>query len=123
MILRPRGWHLDEKHILIDGEPACGALVDAGLYLFHNIKRTLEKGTGPYFYLPKLENHLEARLWDEVFTFSEDELGVKIGTIKATVLLETILAAFEMEEIIYELRKHMSGINAGRWDYMFSAIK
>ena len=117
------GWHLDEKHILIDGEPACGALVDAGLYLFHNIKRTLEKGTGPYFYLPKLENHLEARLWDEVFTFSEDELGVKIGTIKATVLLETILAAFEMEEIIYELRRHMSGINAGRWDYMFSAIK
>ena len=123
LILRPRGWHLDEKHILIDGEAACGALVDAGLYLFHNIKRTLEKGTGPYFYLPKLENHLEARLWDEVFTFSEEELGVKTGTIKATVLLETILAAFEMEEIIYELRRHMSGINAGRWDYMFSAIK
>ena len=88
LILRPRGWHLDEKHILIDGEHACGALVDAGLYLFHNIKRTLDKGTGPYFYLPKLENHLEARLWDEVFTFSEEELGVNTGTIKATVLLE-----------------------------------
>ena len=123
LIVRPRGWHLEEKHILIDGEIASGSLVDAGLYLFHNTKLTLSKGTGPYFYLPKLENHLEARLWDEVFTFAEQELGVKNGTIKATVLLETILASFEIEEIIYELRRHMSGINAGRWDYMFSAIK
>ena len=123
LIIRPRGWHLEEKHILIDGEIASGSLVDAGLYLFHNTKLTLSKGTGPYFYLPKLENHLEARLWDEVFTFAEQELGVKNGTIKATVLLETILASFEIEEIIYELRRHMSGINAGRWDYMFSAIK
>ena len=123
LIVRPRGWHLDEKHILIDGEVASGSLVDAGLYLFHNIKRTLNKGTGPYLYLPKLENHLEARLWDEVFIFAEQELGVMHGTIKVTVLLETILAAFEIEEILYELREHMAGINAGRWDYMFSAIK
>ena len=123
LIVRPRGWHLEEKHILIDGEIASGSLVDAGLYLFHNTKLTLSKGTGPYFYLPKLENHLEARLWDDVLTFAEQELGVKNGTIKATVLLETILASFEIEEIIYELRRHMSGINAGRWDYMFSAIK
>ena len=114
---------MEEKHILIDGEVASGSLVDAGLYLFHNIKRTLSHGTGPYFYLPKLENYMEARLWDEVFAFSEQELGVTHGTIKATVLLETILAAFEIEEIIYELREHMAGINAGRWDYMFSAIK
>ena len=123
LIVRPRGWHLEEKHILIDGEVASGSLVDAGLYLFHNIKRTLEKGTGPYFYLPKLENHLEARLWDEVFAFAEQELGVTYGTIKATVLLETVLASFEIEEILYELRGHMAGINAGRWDYMFSVIK
>jgi len=123
LIVRPRGWHLEEKHILIDGEVASGSLVDAGLYLFHNIKRTLEKGTGPYFYLPKLENHLEARLWDDVFTFAEKELGVNYGTIKATVLLETILASFEIEEILYELRGHMAGINAGRWDYLFSVIK
>ncbi len=123
LIVRPRGWHLEEKHILIDGEVASGSLVDAGLYLFHNIKRTLGKGTGPYFYLPKLENHLEARLWDEVFAFAEQELGVTYGTIKATVLLETILASFEIEEILYELRGHMAGINAGRWDYMFNVIK
>jgi malate synthase len=123
LIVRPRGWHMEEKHILIDGEVASGSLVDAGLYLFHNIKRTLNHGTGPYFYLPKLENYMEARLWDEVFAFSEQELGVTHGTIKATVLLETILAAFEIEEILYELREHMAGINAGRWDYMFSAIK
>ena len=123
LIVRPRGWHMEEKHILIDGEVASGSLVDAGLYLFHNIKRTLSHGTGPYFYLPKLENYMEARLWDEVFAFSEQELGVTHGTIKATVLLETILAAFEIEEILYELREHMAGINAGRWDYMFSAIK
>ncbi|MED5242365.1 MAG: malate synthase A [SAR324 cluster bacterium] len=123
LIVRPRGWHLEEKNILIDGEVASGSLVDAGLYLFHNIKRTLEKGTGPYLYLPKLENHLEARLWDEVFAFAENELGVNYGTIKATVLLETILASFVIEEIIYELRGHMAGINAGRWDYMFSVIK
>ena len=123
LILRPRGWHLEEKHILIDGETSSGALVDAGLYLFHNIKRTLSKGTGPYFYLPKVENHLEARLWDEVFTFAESELAVKHGTIKATVLLETILASFEIDEILYELRDRIVGINAGRWDYMFSVIK
>jgi malate synthase len=123
LILRPRGWHLEEKHILIEGETTSGSLVDAGLYLFHNIKRTLSKGTGPYFYLPKVENHLEARLWDDVFTFSEKELGVPHGTIKATVLLETILASFEIDEILYELREHMAGINAGRWDYMFSVIK
>jgi len=123
MIVRPRGWHLEEKNILIDGEISSGSIVDAGLYLFHNIKRTLKKGTGPYFYLPKIENHLEARLWNEIFTYAESELGVKHGSIKATVLLETILASFEIEEILYELREHMAGINAGRWDYMFSVIK
>ena len=123
IIMRPRGWHLDEKNIFINGEISSGSLVDAGLYLFHNISHTLKKETGPYFYLPKIENHLEARLWNEIFTFSENELGVNYGSIKATVLLETILAAFEIEEIIYELKDHMAGINAGRWDYMFSVIK
>ena len=123
MIVRPRGWHLEEKHILIDGEISSGSIVDAGLYLFHNIKRALKKGTGPYFYLPKIENHLEARLWNEIFSYAENELGVTHGSIKATVLLETILASFEIDEILYELREHMAGINAGRWDYMFSVIK
>jgi len=123
MIVRPRGWHLEEKNIFINDEKSSASLVDAGLYLFHNIKRTLKKGTGPYFYLPKIENHLEARLWNEIFSYSENELGVKHGSIKATVLLETILASFEIEEILYELRDHMAGINAGRWDYMFSVIK
>jgi len=123
MIVRPRGWHLQEKNIIIKGEISSGSIVDAGLYLFHNIRQTLDKGTGPYFYLPKIENHLEARLWNEIFTFAEKELGVNHGSIKATVLLETILASFEIEEILYELRDHMAGINAGRWDYMFSVIK
>ena len=123
IIVRPRGWHLEEKNIFINEEIASGSLIDAGLYLFHNIERTLIKGTGPYFYLPKIENHLEARLWNEIFAYSEKKLGVNLGSIKATVLLETILASFEIEEIIYELRDHMAGINAGRWDYMFSVIK
>ncbi len=123
LVVRPRGWHLEEKHILIDGEVASGSLVDAGLYLFHNAQRTLGKGTGPYFYLPKMENHLEARLWNDVFVAAQEALGVPQGSVKATVLIETILAPFEMEEIIYELREHMAGLNAGRWDYMFSTIK
>jgi malate synthase len=120
---RPRGWHLPEKHVLVDGQPACGSLVDFGLYLFHNAQRLLERGTGPYFYLPKLESHLEARLWNDAFQLAQDRLGIPRGTIKATVLIETITAAFEMEEILYELREHSAGLNAGRWDYMFSIIK
>jgi malate synthase len=123
LLVRPRGWHLPEKHVLIDGAPASASLVDFGLYFFHNARRLLEKGSGLYFYLPKLESHLEARLWNDVFTFSEDALGVPRGSIRATVLIETILAAFEMEEILYELREHSSGLNAGRWDYIFSIIK
>ncbi len=123
IVVRPRGWHLDEKHILIDGNRSVGALVDFGLYFFHNAKALLESGSGPYFYLPKMESHLEARLWNDVFTFAEAELGIKHGTIRATVLIETILAAFEMDEILYELRDHASGLNAGRWDYLFSVIK
>ena len=120
---RPRGWHLPEKHLLVDGKPTAGALVDFGLYFFHNATRLLGKGTGPYFYLPKLESHLEARLWNEVFVFAQERLGIPRGTIRATVLIETITAAFEMDEILYELREHSSGLNAGRWDYMFSVIK
>jgi malate synthase len=123
LVVRPRGWHLDEKHLLVDGEPMAGSLFDFGLYFFHNAHRLLEKGSGPYFYLPKLESHLEARLWNDVFNFSEDTLSVPRGSIKATVLIETILAAFEMEEILYELREHSGGLNAGRWDYIFSMIK
>ncbi len=123
LFVRPRGWHLEEKNIVVDGEPISGGLVDFGLYFFHNAKTLLEKGTAPYFYLPKLESHLEARLWNDVFVFAQNELGIPQGTIKATVLIETILAAFEMDEIIYELRQHMCGLNAGRWDYIFSAIK
>lgn len=123
LLLRPRGWHLDEKHILIDGRPACGAVVDFGLYFFHNARNLLAKGSGPYFYLAKLENHLEARLWNDVFVLAQEELGLPTGTIKATVLIENILAAFEMEEILYELRDHIAGLNAGRWDYIFSVIK
>lgn len=123
LMVRPRGWHLDEKHILVDGEPISASLFDFGLYFFHNAKTLLKKGTGPYFYLAKLENHLEARLWNDVFLFAQEELKISSGTIRATVLLETILAAFEMEEILYELREHSSGLNAGRWDYIFSAIK
>ncbi|MDQ4030158.1 MAG: malate synthase A [Actinomycetota bacterium] len=123
LLVRPRGWHLPEKHVLVDGEPVSGSLFDFGLYFFHNARRLLEKGTGPYFYLPKLESHLEARLWNDVFLHAQDALDVPRGTIKATVLIETILAAFEMDEILYELREHSAGLNAGRWDYMFSIIK
>ncbi len=123
LIVRPRGWHLDERHVEVDGKPMSGSLFDFGLYFFHNARRLLDKGSGPYFYLPKLESHPEARLWNDVFNFAQDELGVPRGTIRATVLIETILAAFEMEEILYELRDHSSGLNAGRWDYIFSVIK
>jgi malate synthase len=123
LLVRPRGWHLDEKHFLVDGKPISGALFDFGLFFFHNAAALLSKGTGPYFYLPKLENHLEARLWNEVFCFAQDELGVPRGSIRATVLIETIQAAFEMDEILYELRDHSSGLNCGRWDYIFSYIK
>jgi malate synthase len=123
IVMRPRGWHLPERHLSIDGKPAVGALVDFGLYFFHNAKALLDKGSGPYFYLPKLESHLEARLWNDVFTRAEAELGIPHGTVRATVLIETIPAAFEMEEILYELREHASGLNAGRWDYLFSLIK
>lgn len=123
LLVRPRGWHLTEAHVRVDGEPISASLFDFGLYLFHNARALLERGSGPYFYLPKLENHLEARLWNDVFNAAQDRLGLARGTIRATVLLETILAAFEMEDILYELREHSSGLNAGRWDYIFSAIK
>jgi len=121
--IRPRGWHLDEKHVTVDGQRVSGGLFDFALALFHNAKEQLARGAGPYFYLPKLENHREARLWNEMFVLAQDELGLPRGTIKATVLLETILATFEMDEILYELREHSAGLNAGRWDYIFSAIK
>ena len=123
LLVRPRGWHLVEKHVLVDGKPISGSLFDFGLYVFHNARRLVEKGSGPYFYLPKLESHLEARLWNDVFVYAQDRLGLPRGTIKATVLVETILAAFEMDEILYELRDHSAGLNAGRWDYIFSIIK
>jgi malate synthase len=123
LLVRPRGWHLEERHLEVDGKPVSGGFVDFGLYFFHNAKRLLGKGSGPYFYLAKLESHLEARLWNDVFNFAQDQLGVPHGSIRATVLIETILAAFEMEEILYELREHSSGLNAGRWDYIFSVIK
>jgi malate synthase len=123
LLVRPRGWHLPEAHLAIDGKPMSGALFDFGLYVFHNAKELLAHGTGPYFYLPKLESHLEARLWDDIFVFAEARLGTPKGAIKATVLIETILAAFEMDEILYELRDHMAGLNCGRWDYIFSIIK
>jgi len=123
LLVRPRGWHLDELHVEVDGKPVSGSLFDFGLYFFHNAQRLLKKGSGPYFYLPKLESHLEARLWNDVFNVAQDQLGIPRGTIRATVLIETILAAFEMEEILYELRDHSSGLNAGRWDYIFSIIK
>jgi len=123
LLVRPRGWHLDERHLEVDGKPISGGLFDFGLYFFHNVERLLKKGSGPYFYIPKLESHLEARLWNDVFNLAQDELGIPRGTIRATVLIETILAAFEMEEILYELRDHSSGLNAGRWDYIFSVIK
>lgn len=121
--VRPRGWHLEEKHVWIDGEPISASLFDFGLFFFHNAQQLLQNGSGPYFYLPKLESHLEARLWNDVFKESQKNLGLDQGTIKVTVLIETILAAFEMEEIIYELREHMAGLNAGRWDYIFSVVK
>jgi malate synthase len=123
LVVRPRGWHLEEKHLLVDGEPMPASLFDFGLYFFHNARELLDRGSGPYFYLPKLENHLEARLWNEVFVLAQEELGIPTGTIRATVLIETILAAFEMDEILYELRDHAAGLNAGRWDYLFSIIK
>jgi malate synthase len=123
LLVRPRGWHLLEKHVEVDGKPMSGGIFDFGLYFFHNARRLLEKGSGPYFYLPKLESHLEARLWNDIFNLAQDQLGVPRGTIRATVLIETILAAFEMDEILYELRDHSSGLNAGRWDYIFSVIK
>ncbi|MDW8311787.1 MAG: malate synthase A, partial [Burkholderiales bacterium] len=121
--VRPRGWHLDEKHVTVDGERVSGGLFDFALFFFHNAKEQLARGAGPFFYLPKLESHLEARLWNDIFCAAQDELGIPRGTIKATVLIETILAAFEMEEILYELREHSAGLNAGRWDYIFSCIK
>jgi malate synthase len=121
--VRPRGWHLEEHHIIIDGEPASASLIDFGLFIFHNGRLLASKEQGPFFYLPKLENHIEARLWDNVFAHTEQMLGLRHGTIKATVLIETITAAFEMEEIIYELQEHIAGLNAGRWDYIFSIIK
>ncbi len=123
IVVRPRGWHLPEKHIVVDGEPISGALVDFGLYFFHCAQRQVDAGQGPYFYLPKMESHLEARLWNDVFIRAQDKLGLPQGTIRATVLIETYPAAFEMEEILYELRDHSAGLNAGRWDYIFSVIK
>ncbi|MBI4164676.1 MAG: malate synthase A [Acidobacteria bacterium] len=123
LMVRPRGWHLDEKHFLVAGKPISGSLFDFGLFFFHNAKALIGQGSGPYFYLPKLESHLEARLWNDVFNLAQDELGIPRGTIRATVLIETILAAFEMDEILYELRDHSAGLNCGRWDYIFSFIK
>ncbi|HEX2209375.1 MAG TPA: malate synthase A [Longimicrobium sp.] len=123
LIVRPRGWHLPKRHVLVDGEPISASLFDFGLFFFHNAREQLARGSGPYFYLPKLESHLEARLWNDVFNAAQDALGIPRGTIRATVLIETILAAFEMDEILYELRDHGAGLNAGRWDYIFSVIK
>jgi malate synthase len=123
LMVRPRGWHLLEHHVLVDGEPVSGSIFDFALYFFHNAKALLASDTGPYFYLPKIENHLEARLWNEVFVMAQRELGIPQGTIKATVLIETVVAAFEMDEILYELREHCAGLNIGRWDYIFSCIK
>ena len=123
LFVRPRGWHLDEKHVRVDGRAMSGSLFDFGLFFFHNAKALLERGSGPYFYLPKLESHLEARLWNEIFEVAQDALGLPHGTIKATVLIETCLAAFEMDEILWELREHSAGLNCGRWDYIFSFIK
>jgi malate synthase len=123
LIARARGWHLEEKHFTVDGEPISGSLFDFGLYFFHNAEELVRRGTGPYFYLPKMESHLEARLWNDVFNLAQDYIGMRRGTIRGTVLIETITAAFEMDEIIYELRDHSSGLNCGRWDYIFSVIK
>jgi malate synthase len=123
LVIRPRGWHLPERHLEVDGEPVSASLFDFGLCVFHNAREQLERGTGPYFYLPKLEGHREARLWRSAFELAEDELGLDRGSIRATVLIETVLAAFEMDEILYELRDHIAALNAGRWDYIFSLIK
>jgi malate synthase len=123
LLVRPRGWHLVERNLLVDGQPVAGGLVDFGLYVFHNARELLERGAGPYFYLPKMESHREARLWNDAFDLAEEHIGLPHGTIKATVLIETLPAAFEMDEILYELRDHSAGLNAGRWDYIFSAIK
>uniref|UniRef100_A0AAU3GMX3 Malate synthase n=1 Tax=Streptomyces sp. NBC_01401 TaxID=2903854 RepID=A0AAU3GMX3_9ACTN len=123
VVTRPRGWHLDERHLQLDGTAVPGALVDFGLYFFHNAQRLIDLGKGPYFYLPKTESHLEARLWNDIFVFAQDYVGIPQGTVRATVLIETITAAYEMEEILYELRDHASGLNAGRWDYLFSIVK
>ncbi|MER5552495.1 malate synthase A [Streptomyces sp. NPDC002793] len=123
VVTRPRGWHLNERHLQLDGSPVPGALVDFGLYFFHNAQRLIDLGKGPYFYLPKTESHLEARLWNDIFVFAQDHVGIPQGTVRATVLIETITAAYEMEEILYELRDHASGLNAGRWDYLFSIVK
>lgn len=123
LVVRPRGWHLDEKHFLVDGRPMSASLFDFGLYMFHGGRAALANGTAPFLYLPKLESHLEARLWNDVFVWAQEYLGIERGTIKATVLIENILAAFEMDEILYELREHAAGLNAGRWDYIFSVIK
>ncbi|CAM4068617.1 malate synthase A [Deinococcus marmoris] len=123
LLARPRGWHLPEKHVTVDGDTLFGAFFDFGLYAFHNAAELLKRGSGPYFYLPKLESHLEARLWNDIFTYAEETLGIPHGSIKGTVLIETILATFEMDEILYELRDHSAGLNCGRWDYIFSYIK
>ncbi len=123
LFVRPRGWHLPEKHVRVDGQPISGGIFDFALYFFHNAKELLARGSGPYFYLPKLESHLEARLWNDVFVMAQDELGVPRGSIRATVLIETLMAAFEMDEILHELREHSAGLNCGRWDYIFSCIK
>ncbi|MBA3438153.1 MAG: malate synthase A [Thermoleophilaceae bacterium] len=123
LLVRPRGWHLTERHLVVDGEPVSGAIFDFALFLFHNGRELLDRGAGPFFYLPKLESHLEARLWNEVFSAAEDRVGLERGSARATVLIETLPAAFEMDEILYELREHSAGLNAGRWDYIFSAIK
>ena len=123
LLVRPRGWHLDEKHVTVDGERVSGGIFDFALFMFHNAQALLARGSGPYFYLPKMESHLEARLWNDIFIATQEALGIPRGTIKATVLIETILAAFEMDEILYELREHSAGLNAGRWDYIFSCIK
>jgi len=123
LLVRPRGWHLDEAHIFVDGRPMSGSLFDFGLYVFHNAQTLISNGSGPYFYLPKLEHYLEARLWNDAFVFAQEFLNISIGTMKATVLIETILAAFQMDEIIYELREHSIGLNCGRWDYIFSMLK
>jgi malate synthase len=123
LLVRPRGWHLPEKHLTLDGKPISASLCDFGLYFFHNAKELLQRGTGPYFYLPKMESHLEARLWNDVFLAAQEALQIPKGTIRATMLIETLPAAFEMEEMLYEMRDHASGLNAGRWDYMFSFIK